>query len=231
MNKQFWLAITLGSLTLGLAGQAQAKLYKWVDDSGEVHYGDKIPPKYSNQQHQELSARGIQMKAVERKKTQAERDAELAAQSEEQQRVAAKRKLQVDQSRKDQILLDTFTVERDLLIMRDDRLSSIDSTISLTTTYDSQIEKQIVKTQDRIDNLEKNKRDVPENLTKKVKNLTDQLEKNTAHIARLRKDKILLEKQFKDDLMRFRELKGLPPLPEEPAASEPAVEVEVEAAE
>lgn len=211
MNKQFWLAITLGSLTMGLAMQAQAKLYKWVDEKGEVHYGDKIPPQYSKQQHQELSDRGIQLKAVERKKTQAEKDAEQAAKSEEQQRIDAERKIQAEKSRKDQILLDTFTVERDLLIMRDDRLSAIDSTTSLTKTYNVQLARQLETAQGRIDNLEKTKREVPENLVKKIKNLKDQIEQNTLHIARLKKDKVLLEKQFKDDLVRFRELKGLPP--------------------
>lgn len=223
MNKQFWLAITLGGLVLGLATQAQATLYKWVDDSGEVHYGDKIPPKYLKQQHQELNERGIQMKAVERKKTQAEKKAEQAAKSEEQQRIDAKRKIQAEQARKDQILLDTFTVERDLLIMRDDRLGAIDSTTNLTVTYNNQIKKQLEETQQRIDTLEKSKRDVPENMVKKVKNLKGQLEQNTSHLARLKKDKALLEKQFKDDLARFRELKGLPPAPEEPVSTEPKV--------
>ena len=226
MNRQFWLVLTLGSLTMGLATQAQAKLYKWVDEKGEVHYGDKIPPRYSKQQHQELNNRGIQMKAVERKKTQAEKDAEQAAKSEEQKRLDAERKIQAEKSRKDQILLDTFTVERDLLIMRDDRLSAIDSTVNLTSTYNRQLEEQLEKTQQRIDNLEKSKRDIPENLIKKVKNLKGQLEQNTAHISRLKKDRILLEKQFKDDLARFRELKGLPPVEEEPVA-----EQETEAAE
>lgn len=221
MNKQFWLAITLGGLTLGLATQAQAKLYKWVDDSGEVHYGDKIPPKYSRQQHQELNERGIQLKAVERKKTQAEKDAEQAAKSEEQKRIDAERKILAEKSRKDQILLDTFTVERDLLIMRDDRLSAIDSTTNLTATYNRQLEEQLKKTQQRIDNLEKSKREVPENVIKKVKNLKGQLEQNISHISRLKKDRILLEKQFKDDLARFRELKGLPPLPEESETTAP----------
>ena len=226
MNRQFWLVLTLGSLTMGLATQAQAKLYKWVDEKGEVHYGDKIPPRYSKQQHQELNNRGIQMKAVERKKTQAEKDAEQAAKSEEQKRLDAERKIQAEKSRKDQILLDTFTVERDLLIMRDDRLSAIDSTVNLTSTYNRQLEEQLEKTQQRIDNLEKSKREIPENLIKKVKNLKGQLEQNTAHISRLKKDRILLEKQFKDDLARFRELKGLPPVEEEPVA-----EQETEAAE
>jgi hypothetical protein len=221
MIKRFCVAITLGCLTLGLATQAQAKLYKWVDDTGEVHYGDKIPPKYSKQRHQELNARGIQLKAVERKKTSAENHAEKAAMSEELQRVEAERKIQAEQSRKDQILLDTFTVERDLLIMRDDRLSAIESTTNLTENYNKQLEKQLENTQNRIDNLEKANRDVPANDIKKIKNLRGQLEQNRSHIIRLEKDKILLEKQFKEDLARFRELKGLPPAPVEVEKAEP----------
>lgn len=188
---------------------AHAKLYKWVDDNGVVQYGDKIPSKYLHQQHQELNSHGVPLRNIERKKTQKEIRAEREAQSAEQRLEAEKRRQIAERARKDQILLDTFTVERDILLMRDDRLNSIDSTINITNIYNTQIQEQLENTQKRIANLENAGKDVPENLLKKIQNLSGQLNENLAHVARLKKDRILLEKQFEDDLHRFRELKGI----------------------
>lgn len=211
-----------GCLVLGAAGQAQAKLFKWVDENGNVHYGDKIPPQYAKQHHKELDGRGLERRQVDRKKTAEEIAAEQRAKSEETQREEKERMIKAEQARKDQILLDTFTVERDILIMRDDRLGAIDSNVKLTSAYNEQIKTQLETTQARIDTLEKNGREVPENLMKKVKNLSGQLVANETHIARQTKNRVLLEKQFDQDLARFRELKGIAPPPEPEAETEDA---------
>ncbi len=56
MQKRFWpLFIIMGAF---LAAPVQAKLYKWTDDKGEVHYGDSIPAQYLNKQHDEMNAAG-----------------------------------------------------------------------------------------------------------------------------------------------------------------------------
>jgi Domain of unknown function (DUF4124) len=37
-------AAMIAVLALGLAGAAQAQVYKWTDEQGRVHYGEKPPP-------------------------------------------------------------------------------------------------------------------------------------------------------------------------------------------
>lgn len=36
--------VCLLALALGFATAAQAQYYRWVDDKGKVHYGDRLPP-------------------------------------------------------------------------------------------------------------------------------------------------------------------------------------------
>ena len=209
MNRQFWLVLTLGSLTMGLATQAQAKLYKWLDENGEVHYGDKIPPQYVRKGHTELSKHGVNLKKVERAKTREEIELELTTKTAEQKRGEEARRIEAVQRRKDKILLDTFTVERDVKLMRDGRIGALDSNIALTRAYNNQLEKNLEKTQNQVDILEQSQREIPENIIKKIKRTKSQIAANSTYISKLEKDKVLLQNQFETDLRRFRELKGI----------------------
>jgi len=62
-------------LLLGLmSGPAVAqKLYKWVDENGQVHYGDKVPPEYANQDRDVLNKRGMAIGHEEGTETPADR--------------------------------------------------------------------------------------------------------------------------------------------------------------
>ena len=48
---------------------AQAKLYKWKDENGQIHYGDKIPAKYADKERKELNEQGTVVKKIDRAKT------------------------------------------------------------------------------------------------------------------------------------------------------------------
>jgi len=132
--------------------------------------------------------------------------AELNSRAAEQKQEEVDRRKRAEQERKDQILLDTFTTERDILLMRDDRLAAIDSNIQITTSYNEQLTEQLAATQTQIDRLEKGKREVPENVIKKLENLKGQLEKNTSFIEDKTTERERIESQFDEDLKRFKEL-------------------------
>ncbi|TDR18306.1 DUF4124 domain-containing protein [Marinicella litoralis] len=72
-------------LLLACAFTAEAKLYKWVDEDGKVHYSDKMPPDQIKNAHQELNKDGIVKDKVERALTPEERkikEAELKKERE-----------------------------------------------------------------------------------------------------------------------------------------------------
>lgn len=201
-----WLSVIVLMLGFSVLASA-AKLYKWVDEKGNVHYSDRLPPHLAKKKHEELNNQGIILKNVERDQSTAERE---QARLEEEKRLDERRKIQAEEAKqnlRDKILLDTFTTERDLLLTRDERLSMVDSIISLTISNNQSIQQQIDNTQAQIEVLRKNEREIPENLIKKQENLHGQLEKNKDFINIKTKERAGLEKQFELDLMRYRELK------------------------
>ena len=64
-------SMLLGSMALSMS--VQAKLYKWVDENGQVHYGDKVPPKYLKGERQELNEQGALVKQYDRAMTPEEK--------------------------------------------------------------------------------------------------------------------------------------------------------------
>ena len=50
MNQKALLSVA--ALLAAVSLNAEAKLYKWVDENGTTHYGETIPPKYANRNAQ-----------------------------------------------------------------------------------------------------------------------------------------------------------------------------------
>ena len=48
---------------------AQARMYRWVDEKGQVYYSDRIPPQYVNKERREYDDRGHLISTVEAAKT------------------------------------------------------------------------------------------------------------------------------------------------------------------
>ena len=63
----------LSAVLMSCAFSAQAKMYKWVDENGQMHFGDRIPPKYLVKEHEELNEQGVTTKVREAAKTPEEK--------------------------------------------------------------------------------------------------------------------------------------------------------------
>lgn len=46
------------------SGLAQAELYRWVDDAGQVHYADIVPPSVVKRDHSKLDQRGMMVETI-----------------------------------------------------------------------------------------------------------------------------------------------------------------------
>ena len=201
-------ATTIGFLP---AQSDAAKLYKWVDENGVVHYSDRMPPDITRDAHEELDSRGLTVREVDRAKTDEERMTEKVEKSmeEQQRRIAAEK--QARERMRDQILLQTFTTERDLLMTRDDRLNAVDSIISLTTNNNKHLATQIEDTSRKVERIQNSGREVPENMSKQLDSLNEQFQKNKEYIELKQKERKELSESFAADLLRFRQLKGITP--------------------
>ncbi len=118
-----FLALLLGVSTSTDAG----KLYRWVDDQGQVRYGDQVPPQYASQRQDTLNAQGIVVETKAAAKTpeqvaEERRAAELAAEEE---------RIRQERAQHDHMLLSTFTSEDDLVMTRDGKIAAIEAAVRL----------------------------------------------------------------------------------------------------
>ncbi len=77
-----------------------AKLYKWVDENGRVHYSDKVPPDQIKNAHEKLSDHGVVKEKVARELTDEEKLAQAEA-LQQQRELAAQKKLEAEMLEKE----------------------------------------------------------------------------------------------------------------------------------
>jgi len=183
-----------------------AGLNKWVDEKGQVHYGDRVPSQYLRKEHSLLNEQGVTLRTSKAQKS----EKELSEDQKKNKLKAAENKKRLIASRKkalrDRVLLDTFTTESDLTLARDARLDAIDSQISLAETLIKNDEIKLSNVKSRIESIQKSGRDAPENLHKEVISVGRQLENNYAFIEDKTNERTEILKAFKQDVIRFRQL-------------------------
>jgi hypothetical protein len=198
-------------LSMLFAPVVNAKLYKWVDDAGQVHYSDKVPTQYLKQHREELNDQGTIVKDIKRAPTEDEKAELLRKEAARKE----KEKIRLEQQRRDRILTDTYTTERDLVAARDARLEAIDSQINLAESIVKDSTSKVELTEKLIAQLKAQGRQVPDATFAKLEREHRQLatQKEVAEKHRLKRQSIVV--QFDGYIQRFRELmdarqKGVP---------------------
>jgi hypothetical protein len=183
---------------------AQAKMYKWVDEEGQMHFGDRIPEKYLVKEHDELNEHGVKMRHREAAKTDEERAEEKRLQKEKEAAALAEKKKQ----QRDRVLLDTYTTEADLIAARDSRLDAVDTQIRLAKSIIAESNKKIENLEKNVVDIKASNREVPADMYKRINSQRHQVEVHTGvmqnHIKR--RDEIAV--QFDGYIERFKVLKA-----------------------
>ena len=175
-------------------------MYKWVDEDGQMHFGDKIPSQYLVKEHDELNEQGFRTKHQEAAKT-AEVIAEEKLLKDEREKVALAEK---KQKQLDRILLDSYTTERDLFIARDSRLNAIAAQIQLSESYISESTKKIESMEQQVAEIKASKREVPANLYEYIDSVKQQVVVQTRVQKDYKKRSAEITEQFDGYIARFR---------------------------
>jgi len=196
--------LTLTAVILMNPLMAHAKMYKWVDEDGQMHFGDRIPPKYQVKEHQELNELGVTMKHQKAAKT---------AEEKAEEKRLAKEKNQADlivkkQKQRDRVLLDTYTTERDLVVARDSRIEAIESQIQLADSIIKDSNDKIATMEKQVTQIKASNRDIPPALFERIDNQKQQVkvQSRVKENHEKRRDEISI--QFNDYISRFNVLKA-----------------------
>lgn len=199
-----WLLLALMLALLPLQSES-ARLYKWVDEEGNVHYGDKVPPQHSKQERKVLNDQGVQVDTLEAAKTPEqiaeERRLEEIRREEERQKAR--------QRAHDRMLLSTFTTEDDMIMTRDGKIAAIESVIGITRGRIEKLEQEIEEDTRRAANLERAGRAVPDDLDERIAGNRERIERYERFIETKQQEQEAIRRQFEADIRRFRELKSM----------------------
>lgn len=188
-----------------------AALYKWVDKDGNIRYSDKLPPDQSSKRFQTISPTGRVLSTREASKSPAQLRAERAEKKrlEEDARIKAEveAKLSAEQAHHDNVLLMTFTNEKEILEAQDERLAVIDSVIKLLHKNILTEQEKLLKEENLAKKLYLNKNlPVPGGQAQKIEYFTEKVLSKQQLLNVKLEEREKVKQQYIQDLLRYREL-------------------------
>lgn len=202
---QILLAVFASTVWNAAAVAAGSKLLIkcWYDNNGVRECGSTVPPEFARNRIELLNDYGVVVEVREAVRTREEQERE----QERQHQIQARQLKLAEQKRRDEVLLNSYTAEKDLLLARDKTLEGV-------TTQMDIIKKNIALQVDRLDQLNHEAGNYERNGKTPPAKLVDDINTLGQEVADLRKsyktrevEKAGLIKRYDDDLKRFRELK------------------------
>ena len=207
MNGKKQLILTLGSIVVfaTVSAPVSARFKCWTNHEGVRECGEKVPPEFAQQGHQEVSKQGVVVGKKERAKTKEElqEEARLAAIAKKEKKIAD------EKAKQDKILLDTFTSVSDIETVRDDKIAVIESSITLTKKRSEKTQEDLDKRIQAAAAAERAGNAPDEALLKDIEDLRSRIKNNNAFIEGKRKEQGEVKAAAEADIARFKSLKGL----------------------
>ncbi|HWP94914.1 MAG TPA: DUF4124 domain-containing protein [Gammaproteobacteria bacterium] len=199
--------VLAGAADAGTAPKKGGKLYKWVDENGVVHYGDKIPPEYAKQEREVLTEQGIKVDTLEAQKT----PEQLAAEAAERERQEQERKAAEERAAHDRMLLATYTSVADLERARDRRIQDLEAQVRVTSGTIANLETQLAELEKQRKTFVASGREVPAQLDQDIEHARADLLRNQQFLIAKQQEIEKTRRTFADDIARFKELRGITP--------------------
>jgi hypothetical protein len=182
------------------AASSKSVTYRWVDDQGVVHYGDRVPPQYAQKEHTELNSQGVELKRLDRQKS----PDEMTADARRDEAIA-------HQKQHDSFLLTTYTSVNDIEALRDERLMQLKTQRAAAEAYVESLHSRLSALQARAMffrpyNARPGARRMPDDLTEDlVRTLNEMRSQKAAMVAKVTEEAALRD-QFQADIERYRQL-------------------------
>jgi hypothetical protein len=183
------------------AGDKNGIAYRWIDENGVVHYGDRLPPQYAKKESTILNKQGVEVG-----RTEAQRSPEQVA--EEQRKADAV----LRQKQHDAFLLTTYTSVKDIENLRDERLVQISGQRRAAEAYVEGLHSRLTNLQARAKNFapysdKPGARRMPDDLAEDLVRTMNEMKTQKNALAAKDAEETTLRAQFQADIERYRELR------------------------
>lgn len=201
------LALTIALfLVPALAGAQSHKLYKWVDSDGVIHYGDVVPPEFADNEKEVVNQEGVTVDHIRGKLT-----AEEIAEEQRLKQVREERELQ---RRSDMALLSTYLSVEEIIMHRDRRIELFQAQARVTELYLRNLRRRLVSLQVDATNYRPYNDDpnaplIDPRLMDQINEAKETITRHEANLLRFRADEEKIAARFANDIVRFKNLKGI----------------------
>lgn len=194
------LSLILPLLILASPQVAAKKMYRWVDENGNVYFSDQVPPDQVQHKRDTLNEKARVLDTVEKAKSaeQLEQQRRLDALRKEQEKIIAK------QASNDKVLLTTYRSLDDMTRALDSKLAAMDGEKKMVEGNLQRFEQQLLKQQQQAADHERNAQKVPEKLLADISASKRQIETTKQELERHGLEKQKVEKEFQADMARFK---------------------------
>jgi len=205
-------SLLLSAAILAAGSAMAAKVYRWVDENGEVHYSETLPPDFEDRKHDELDDQGIvraedqslappppepkdedELTELPRDASGMQRPKALYSEAELQRRMDAFLLLRYDS---EQEILDAMTVE--ISQLEYDRILLQKSQESMSESYRGQIREAATRQRAGVK--------VDPQISKDIKRLQARMESNDKSLANLKTREKEIIADFGMELDRYQSL-------------------------
>lgn len=185
------------------ADTGERKLFKWVDNQGQVHYGDHVPDEYATQERHVFNKQGVEVEKVDAQKTPEQAEAEA------QKEAAAENSLKRDHN-----LLSTYASIQEIERLRDQRLGLVADQIKVSMQFLEILHGRLEKLRDDAMRFkpysDKPKAPrLPDLMAEDLARVGGDIRTQEENLRQKRGEETELRSQFGADIVRFKELKGI----------------------
>ena len=196
-------------LILALSLNAEAKLFKWVDDNGVIHYGDVVPPEYANKDKEVVKDN----KTGERDKRIESMSPEMIrAKEEEEAKNIASKKEREEKDRRVNALRNTYSSEKEIDL-------ALERNLVLVNARLDRINIQLKSSQSTLDDLKKDAdnrsregRIIPQSLYDDISLTEARITQLQSERAKNEEEMKSLKERFESDKILYRKIMLLKPV-------------------
>jgi hypothetical protein len=199
--KNFRYFIFLPALLIASTAVAE-RTFKWTDNEGQIHYGNRVPPEYAKAERRVINEQGRTVKVYEAAKTPEEK-----ATAKKAADLAARKKVLDDkQAIHDHSLLATYASEQDMQLARDGKVASVEALLQLTNSRIESMKQRLLGLTEEAATYERSGKQLPHTLESQIKNLRAQITKNEGFVEEKSQELAGINRQFDADINRYIEL-------------------------
>lgn len=201
-RKRLFNALTL--LFCLLPALASARLFKWVDENGNVHYSDTVPPQYVDRKREEMKESGVRTQVIDEAKSKEQLEAERKQAELEKKEEENRRRTEAYHRN----LLASYRDERDLIATRDRNLDSIQVSINFVEANLNGFQLDLEDLIKEAASYERSGKPTPQLLKTQIGETRRKIDEANTFIEEKKAEQQTIRDQFNQDLELYRLLTG-----------------------